>query len=587
MHLIEAFIRNPVKVSVGVLLTALFGAISLYAMPKQLTPEVQNPVLTVETRWPGASPQEVEREIVQEQEEQLQSVEGLIKLSSECMDSTGKITMEFVVGTNIEDAMMRVNTRLQQVREYPIDALEPVIQASDATDQPIARYMLTAKPPTVEAIAAFQQAHPALADRLETVKRAMNSGLRVYRLQKLADEIGEEFPEIQELVPPTLDLQKMRKFAEDVIEARLERVPGVADANTYGGQQEELQVIVDPVQLAARQITITDVRNALNNQNRDTSAGDFWEGKRRWVIRTLGQFRDPEQVRRQVLAVRDGAPIYIGDVAEVRVGFKKMDSVSRRYGMSSNGLSVQRASGANVLQVMEGLRAATTELNEGILAQRGLELFQYYDETEYIDSAVGLVQQNIFIGGALTMIVLLLFLHLGLRSLLVTPLIAVSAVAAAYVSPWYFLVTLAAILVAGFWFGRDAHRRTVDSDQHHWDVPAAATDGAVTQRHQPGGSGVRRGYAGGQRGRRPGEHLPPVSDGRDTTRCFGARHAGSLGGGHRLNADDRGRVSSGAVRAGDGRSTLSRHCAGDQLCSGTITGGVGHRHPDGGGTLVS
>ncbi len=105
---------------------------------------------------------------------------------------------------------------------------------------------------------------------------------------------------------------------------------------------------------------------------------------------------------------------------------------------------------------MEGLRAATEELNEGILGQRGLELFQYYDETEYIHSAVGLVQQNIVIGGALTMIVLLLFLHLGLRTLLFTPLIAVSALAAAYVSPWYLLVTLAAILVAGFWFGRGA-----------------------------------------------------------------------------------------------------------------------------------
>ena len=106
MQLIEAFIRNPVKVSVGVLLVTLFGAIAMVAMPKQLTPEVQNPILTVETRWPGASPQEIEREIVQEQEEQLQSVEGLTKISSECMDSSGRIRLEFAVGTNIEDAML-------------------------------------------------------------------------------------------------------------------------------------------------------------------------------------------------------------------------------------------------------------------------------------------------------------------------------------------------------------------------------------------------------------------------------------------------------------------------------------------------
>lgn len=456
MHLVEAFIRNPVKVSVGVLLMVMFGSICLIRMPKQLAPEVQNPVLSIETRWPGGSPQEVEREIVQEQEEQLQSVEGLIKMSSECHDSSARITLEFAVGTNIEDAMLRISTRLQQVREYPINAMEPVIRASNVSDSPIARFVLTARPPELSKIEEFQKVHPDLAETLEPARRAMNTGLRVYRLQLAWKEFGEQHPELKELLPPDLNLQSLRKFSEDVIETRLERVNGVSDAYTYGGREEELQVIVDPDRLAARQLTVGDIRDALRNQNKDTSGGDFWEGKRRWVIRTLSQFRTPEQVRQQVLTVRDGAPIYIGDVAEVKVGFKKTDSVSRRYGISSNGLAVRRSSGANVLSVMEGIRAAADELNSGILKQRGLELYQYYDETEYIHSAIGLVQQNIFIGGALTMIVLLLFLHLGRRTLLVVPLIAASAVAAAYLSSTYVLVTLALVIVAGFWFGRGA-----------------------------------------------------------------------------------------------------------------------------------
>lgn len=456
MGLVESFIRNPVKVSVGVLLIGMFGGISLLTIPKQLTPDVQNPVLTVETRWPGASPQEVEREIVQEQEEQLQSTEGLIKLTSECMDSSARITMEFVVGTNIEDAMLRVNTRLQQVREYPIDALEPVIEASDSSDRPIARFVLTARPPTVAQLESFQAEHPHLAEILRPAFKAMNSGLRVYRLQLAWEEHGAEHPELEQLLPAELDLQETRKFSEDILETQLERVPGVSDAYTYGGQQQELQVIVDPERLAARQLTIADVRNALRNQNKDTSGGDFWEGKRRWVIRTLGQFRSPEQVEQQVLTVRGGTPIYVRDVATVKLGFKKMDSASRRYGISSNGIGVRRASGANVLEVMRGIRETAQELNDGILKQRGMELYQYYDETEYILSAIGLVQQNIFVGGALTMIVLLLFLHLGQRTLMLTPLIAASAVAAAVLSPWFVLVTLALILVAGLWFGRGA-----------------------------------------------------------------------------------------------------------------------------------
>ena len=99
MQLIEAFVHNPVKVSVGVLLFVLFGFIGLLRMPMQLTPEVQIPTITIETRWLGASPQEIEREIVQEQEEQLKGVEGVVKMSSECLNSTGRIDRSSTIST--------------------------------------------------------------------------------------------------------------------------------------------------------------------------------------------------------------------------------------------------------------------------------------------------------------------------------------------------------------------------------------------------------------------------------------------------------------------------------------------------------
>ncbi len=456
MKLFESFIANPVKVSVGVLIVALFGSISLFTMPKQLIPEVQNPVLSVETRWPGASPQEIEREIIQEQEEQLAAVEGLVKMTSSCQDSQGSITLEFAVGTSIEDAMLRVNTRLQQVREYPIDAREPVIEASDVSDRPIARFALTSRPPSKERIEQFQQAHPDLAEIVQPAVRAFNPALRVFRLQEICKQHQDQYPELRQLLPAEVDMQEVRKLSEDVIEAQLERVPGVSEADTYGGQEEELQVIVDPEKLAARQLTIADVRAALTGQNKDTSAGDIWEGKRRWVIRTLGQFRDPEHVKKQLLATDNGLPIYVGDVAEVRVAYKKIDSLSRRYGMTTNGLSVRRASGANVLEVMDGIRKVTEDLNNGLLKRLDLELYQYYDETEYIRSAIGLVQQNIFVGGALTVIVLLLFLHLGRATLLAIPFIAASAVASVLISPWFFAITVLLTFGAGFWFGRGA-----------------------------------------------------------------------------------------------------------------------------------
>ncbi len=414
MNLIEWFVRNPVKVSVGVILVTLFGAISLNRMPMQLTPEVEIPTISVSTTWPGASPQEVESEIVQEQEEQLQSVEGLQKMTSESMDSRGQITLEFAIGTSISEALLNVSTRLQQVREYPENADEPIVATSNAADRFIAWFILTPKTPSKEKLDEAAAKFPELKKELERVKTSHNPGLAIYRMRTLA----EQHPEVRYLLPENMDVTTLRRFSEDFIETRLERVEGVSNANVVGGREEELQVVVDPHLLAARQLTINDVRDALRRENKDTSGGDFWEGKRRYVIRTLGQFKTEEQVANVILASRDNAPVYVRDVAEVRLGYKKPDGLVHRYGTSVIAINAQRETGSNVLRVMKGLQETVQKLNETVLNQRGLELTQVYDETEYIHSAINVVDEDILQGTVLTLIVLLIFLR-SLKSSLV------------------------------------------------------------------------------------------------------------------------------------------------------------------------
>ncbi|WP_152049407.1 efflux RND transporter permease subunit [Tautonia marina] len=413
--LVAACVKNKVKVTVGVLLVALFGGIALVTMPTQLTPEVQVPTISVETRWPGASPQEIERQIVQEQEDQLKSVEGVTKMSSESSTSLGTITLEFPVGTNMAEALLKVNTRLQQVPTYPIDADEPVVSTASLSDRPIAWFILGQVPPSNEEILAFSEEHPELAEALAPALKTAHIGLKLRRLRFAA----EEHPEIKELLPEEIDVPTLRRFAEDVIEARFERVPGVSNSNVNGGRTIEMQVVVDPERLAARELTIVDVRDALRRQNVDTSGGDFWEGKRRYVVRTLGQFRSPEQVEAVIIARRDDRPVYVRDVADVQIGYRKPEGMVRRYGTSVIAINAQRETGANVLDVMAGLREATEELNEGPLRSRGLELMQVYDETEYIYSAIGLVQSNIVVGGLLTVAVLLVFLRSGRSTLVI------------------------------------------------------------------------------------------------------------------------------------------------------------------------
>ena len=451
MSLVETFVKNPVKVSVAMLLLMLFGTIAGFSMPMQLTPEVETPTLTVETRWPGASPQEVEQEIVREQEEKLKSVEGITKLSSESFDSMGSIKLEFAVGTNMDEALLKVNSRLQQVPSYPENADRPVISTSNSSNQPIAWFVLTPRSATPDEIRQFQKEHPDIAAELDPVLKAHNTGVAVYRLK----QVIARHPEARPLLAET-DVLGMRRFAEDNIESAFERVKGVSNADVIGGLENELQVVVDPEKLAARQLTIADVRNVLRSQNRDTSGGDFWEGKRRWVVRTLNQFRSKEHVERQLLAVRGGAPVFISDVAEVRDGFKKPDSIVRRFGNNSIAVRVLREGGANVLDVMQGLRDVNQRLNETVLHRQNLHLDQVYDETDYIYSAIGLVTENIFLGTALTMVSLMLFLHLNRRTLLFSPLILATGAAAVYVHSFWFAACLVLIAVSGLWYARGA-----------------------------------------------------------------------------------------------------------------------------------
>ena len=374
MKIIEYSTNNPVKVAVGSIFVLLFGLLALFRIPVQLIPDVEKPQITVETTWIGASPEEVEQEIIHEQEEMLKSVENLRKLTSKSFNSRGEILLEFVVGTDKSAALLDVANKLDQVQEYPENVDEPVISAVNTGDRPIAWFTLRVLPGN------------------------------------------------------NIDINDLRDFAEDYIESRFERVPGVANSNIHGGAEREMQVIIDPHALAGSQLTILDVRKALISTNKNISGGDMDEGKNRFVVRTLGQFKSVEEIANLVITKRDDIPVYIKDIAEVRLGYKKLQAFVRQKNEPSIAVNAQREVGANVLTVMEGLREACRELNENLLRDRGLELEQVYDETDYIKSSIGLVRQNVVVGGILAVMVLLLFLRSWRSTLVIGLAIPISAI---------------------------------------------------------------------------------------------------------------------------------------------------------------
>ena len=360
MKVVSSSLERPVTVAVGVVFVALFGLISLFRIPVQLTPDVDRPMVTVTTMWPGASPEEVELEVVQIQEEKLKSVEGLVKMTSQSFDSRSAVALEFSVGADPEASLLKVSNKLDQVTGYPLDAERPVLASGSSSNTGWITWVI---------------------------------------LDAVPDRRGE------------VDVEQFRHLAEDVVKAAFERVPGVAQSNIFGGYERELQVIVDGDALASHRISINELAAAISAENVNTSAGSFDEGKRRYIVRTVSAYRTPEDVEAVVVRARHGTRVRVGDVARARLGYKRTQANVRIHGHPAIAINATRETGANVLVVMEGIRATIADLNAGPLARHGMFLRMVYDETEYIDSAIDLVQNNIFVGGALAIAVLLLFLR--------------------------------------------------------------------------------------------------------------------------------------------------------------------------------
>lgn len=361
MNLIRLCIDRPVGVAVGVLIVCLFGLLALAAIPVQLTPNVDTPVMTVTTMWTGANPQEIEREIIDRQEEQLRSVKGLRRMTSTSQDNMGTVTLEFYPDIDKIEAVREINEKMRMVTGYPPEVDEPTIQVANADmKSTIAWLILRSTDPSQQA-----------------------------------------------------DTPTLRDFAEDFVQPYLDRVPGVASTDIFGGLEREIQVRVDAGQLASRGLTFRDVETALRRQNANVSAGTRAQGKRDYAVRTIGQFASLDEIGATVVAYAAGGPVYVRDVAEVESAYKKPQTFVRSKGQDVLAFPVRREVGANVIAVMEALKAAIRRVNEEVLTARrlNLELVQVHDETVYIRQAIDMVQSNIVYGSALVLGLLLAFLR--------------------------------------------------------------------------------------------------------------------------------------------------------------------------------
>ena len=357
MDLIRYSIEKPVTVISVIIIVLLFGLISLKRLPFQLSPTVIEPEIKVVTTWRGATPYEIEREIIEEQENTLKGLPDLVEMEGESQNGRGTVTLRFKVGTNVEEVLTRVSNKLNEVPSYPNDVDKPVVTASGASTSPVVWIIL----------------------------KTMESNPR--------------------------DVETYRTFFENEIRQHLERVKGVSDLLMNAGTKQEMHVVVKPDRLAAMGLTIYDLIGALQKENINTSAGTLEVGRQKYRIRTKAEFNSVEDIRKVVLRSDGQKRILLQDVADVDFGYAKKNGVVLHNGAGGMAVGIQPEPGTNILEMTDRLEEKVKWLNETKLRPQKLYFHWLYDQRFYIGGAIDLIKQNIIFGGLLAVAVLLLFLR--------------------------------------------------------------------------------------------------------------------------------------------------------------------------------
>ncbi|MGF1481837.1 MAG: efflux RND transporter permease subunit [Cyanophyceae cyanobacterium] len=357
MSLIRTAVRWRHGTGVLFCLLALFGILALFQLPLELQPGGDRPEISITTAYLGASPAEVEDLVTRPIEERLEEVQGVQEITSTSSAGVSTINVEFDWGSDINRSLVDVLTKLQQVEALPTEADESDVEVVSGSSDPMMWVILTPK---------------------------------------------EGF---------TPDDNHYRDLVDDVVVPRFRQVQGVGQFLVSGGREREVEVIVDPKALADRNLTIGDVAATLRNNNRDIRGGPLVLGRREYRVRTISRIDDVEQLESFVLRRDESGTVYLGDVAQARIGRAIQDRALIRDDQPAVAVGIIRQVGGNVPEISAGIREALVDLaarfdREG----EGITFDITYDENDYINQSIAFVQGNLIIGAILAALVLMLFL---------------------------------------------------------------------------------------------------------------------------------------------------------------------------------
>jgi HAE1 family hydrophobic/amphiphilic exporter-1 len=335
-----------------VLSLVVVGTASFFKLGVDRFPSVDLPTVSIRTNLPGASPEEVESLVTQQIEEVVNTVDGIDELRSISGQGTSIVIATFKLDRNLESAAQDVRDRVNSLgRNLPPDATPPIVQKFDNDSTPVITIALS-------------------ADR---------------------------------------SLRELTELADKTVRVQLERVGGVGEVRVVGGLDRAINIWIDAERLAAYQIPITAVRAALTRQNADVPGGNVNTGREELVLRTLGRYTDPRGFEDLVIANVNGSPIHLRDVGRVEDGTKEQRSLARLNGVPTVTLEIRRQSGANTIDVINGIKRELPRVTSQLPADVKVEVIR--DQSRYIEAALHEIQKHLVMGSILASLVVLLFMR--------------------------------------------------------------------------------------------------------------------------------------------------------------------------------
>jgi HAE1 family hydrophobic/amphiphilic exporter-1 len=385
MFITRLSINQPVFATMVMLALVVLGFVSYQRLPVEEMPEIEIPQVFVSVQYPGASPEEIENDVIKPIENVVNSVDGVKNIYSTAREGAGFLQIEFRLDADIATGTQEVRDRIAQIKAaMPRDVRDPTVRraTNDSSAQPVV-------------------------------------SLVAYSAQR--------------------SLREVSTLVEQQIVKRLENAPGVGNIMVGGAVGREIQIFLRPEQLQSYRVGVDQVIAAIQAANQDLPAGSISRGATEQLVRVEGKIKDPRGFERIIVANQGGAPVYLYQVADVVDGEAEERSISRVNGMRSVSLNIFKVQQANIVEVGKGVDAAVAELRARLPEDVKIETL--WSDARWIEGSIDRVKATIIEGAVLTILIVFLFLH-SWRSTIITGLTLPIAVIATFIALHAFGFTL-------------------------------------------------------------------------------------------------------------------------------------------------